>query len=254
MTESDNKKPIENIQSAAQQAAAAETTPAPVQHRLSVGFEVALLLLVAAFAALSVLVTTTDTQAADLFVTRTLQTDTSPIFAAAMNAISWFGYMPQAGIVAVLIVLLLYGFGLRWEALSALIAAVLEEAMDLVVKDAIRRARPSASLVHVVARLNSYSFPSGHVTFYTGFFGFIFFLAFTLLKRSWKRTLLLVIFGGLILLIGVSRIYLGQHWGTDVLGGYLLGSLTLIASIQLYRWGKGRMFVRQPVAPEKERA
>jgi hypothetical protein len=52
----------------------------------------------------------------------------------------------------------------------------------------------------------------------------------------------------LIILIGISRIYLGQHWASDVLGAYLLGSLTLVAIIQLYRWGKTRFFVRQPVA------
>src|SRR5512146_3141338 len=119
MAQSENQKPVEKVQEAAQQAVAAETTPAPVQHRLSVWFEVALLLLVVAFAALSVLVTTTDTQTADLFVTRTLQTGTSPIFATAMSVVSWFGFMPQSGVIAVLIVLLLYGFGLRWEALSA---------------------------------------------------------------------------------------------------------------------------------------
>ena len=87
--------------------------------------------------------------------------------------------------------------------------------------------------------------------FYLGFFGFIVFLAFSLLKPSVKRTLILVLFGSLIVLIGISRIYLGQHWASDVLGAYLLGSLTLIAAIFFYRWGKTRFFVHQPVAAEK---
>jgi undecaprenyl-diphosphatase len=55
----------------------------------------------------------------------------------------------------------------------------------------------------------------------------------------------------LIALIGMSRIYLGQHWASDVLGAYLLGTLTLVVNIWFYRWGKKRFFVRQPVAPEK---
>lgn len=84
--------------------------------------------------------------------------------------------------------------------------------------------------------------------FYTGFFGFIGFLAFSLLKPSLKRSLLLVLFGGLVVLIGVSRIYVGVHWVSDVVGAYLLGSLTLLAFIQFYRWGKTRFFVHQPVA------
>ena len=75
------------------------------------------------------------------------------------------------------------------------------------------------------------------------------FLAFALLKPSVKRTLLMLFFGALILLIGISRIYLGQHWASDVVGAYLLGSLTLVANIAFYRWGKTRFFVakRQPV-------
>ena len=58
----------------------------------------------------------------------------------------------------------------------------------------------------------------------------------------------MVLFGGLVVLIGASRIYLGQHWASDVLGAYLLGSLTLVAYIQIYLWGKTRFFVHQPVA------
>jgi undecaprenyl-diphosphatase len=77
------------------------------------------------------------------------------------------------------------------------------------------------------------------------------FLGFTLLKPSWARTLLLVILGSLVALIGLSRIYLGAHWASDVTGAYLLGSLWLAVSIGIYRWGKARIFVRQPLAPEK---
>ncbi len=63
--------------------------------------------------------------------------------------------------------------------------------------------------------------------FYTGFFGFIWFLAFSLMKPSMKRGVLLVFFGGLVLLIGVSRIYVGEHWASDVVGAYLLATLSL---------------------------
>jgi undecaprenyl-diphosphatase len=90
--------------------------------------------------------------------------------------------------------------------------------------------------------------------FYLGFFGFIGFLAFSLLKPSLKRSALLVFIGALVALIGISRIDLGQHWASDVLGAYLLGSLTLAVIIQFYRWGKTRFFVRQPVAAAPQQA
>jgi len=69
-----------------------------------------------------------------------------------------------------------------------------------------------------------------------------------LMKPSIRRTLLVVVFGLLVLLIGVSRVYVGEHWASDALGAYLLGALTLVAIIELYRWGKPRFFVHQPVA------
>jgi len=165
-----------------------------------------------------------------------------------MTDVSWLGFSPQSVIITALIILLILGFGLKWEALAALIAALLSIGINVLVKNLIQRPRPAAALVHVLATLNDYSFPSGHVMFYTGFYGFIVFLSFTLLKPSLKRTLLLVFFGLLVLLVGVSRIYVGEHWASDVLGAYLLGTLTLVAFIQLYRWVKPRFFVHQPVA------
>jgi undecaprenyl-diphosphatase len=87
--------------------------------------------------------------------------------------------------------------------------------------------------------------------YYVGFFGFLWFLAYTLLKRSWIRTLILILLGTLITLVGISRIYLGQHWASDVLGAYLLGSLCLAFVLEFYRWGKKRFFIHQTVASEE---
>jgi membrane-associated phospholipid phosphatase len=231
-----------------QTAAQADIAPAPVRRYRSVLFLGMLLIITAAFAVLTFLVKTTPSFPLDLQITRALQSIHNPVFGGLMIAVSWPGFLPQAAIITGAILLLILGFGLQWEALVGLMAALLSAGLNLLVKDLIQRPRPAATLVHVLASLTDSSFPSGHVMFYASFFGFIVFLAFTLLKPSWKRSLLLAFFSLLVLLVGISRIYTGEHWASDVLGAYLLGSLTLVAVIQLYRWGRPRFFVSQPVA------
>ena len=204
MSDQKDKKPIEKISDAASQAARAESEPAPVRRHRAVLFQVALVLVIIAFAVLTYLVKSMPFFAIDLQITRTIQLINFPYFAGLMSAISWPGFGPQSMIITGLIILLIFGFGLRWEAVMSLIAALFTTGINVLVKDLVQRPRPTPDLVNVFAKLPSYSFPSGHVMFYIGCFGFIWFLAFTLLKPSIKRSLILVFFGILIALIGFS--------------------------------------------------
>ena len=240
-----------NPKDAAQPAAKAEVTSRPKRQYRAYLFEIGLLAVIGAFTTLTILVKTTPSFPIDLAITKALQTIDSPAFAALMNLVSWPGFSPQSFIIAAIIVVILYALGFHWEAVAAMFAAIFTSLVNVLVKNYIQRPRPGVDVVDVLRILDSYSFPSGHVMFYVGFFGFLWFLAYTLLKRSWMRTLLLILLGGLIALVGMSRIYLGQHWASDVLGAYLLGSLCLVVTIELYRWGKKRFFVHQPVAAEK---
>jgi membrane-associated phospholipid phosphatase len=248
MSEQKVEKPVEKIKEEAHQVARAESAPVPVRRYRAMLFQAVLVLFASAFGVLTFLVKTTPSFAIDLQITRSIQLIHFPSFALLMDVVSWAGFGPQVTIITGLIVLLIYALGLQWEAVMAIIAALFSAAINVLVKDLIGRPRPTADLVNVVARLQDYSFPSGHVMYYLGFLGFIGFLVFSLLKPSLKRSLLLVIIGIPVVLIGVSRIYLGEHWASDVLGSYLLGSLTLVSIIQFYRWGKTRFFVHQPVA------
>ena len=180
----------------------------------------------------------------DLTITNTLQTLNSPFFSQLMILVSWFGYLPQSAIFSLIIIVPLYFLGFRWEALASIGIAVLEETLNTLIKFIIHRPRPAADLVNIITPLSSYSFPSGHVMYYVAFFGFIWFLIYTMLKSSWIRTAFLLFFGTLILLVGISRIYLGEHWSSDVMGAYLLGTLVLIVGIQLYLWGKNRFMTQ----------
>ncbi len=203
------------------------------------------------FSILVVLASTTNYFTLDLTVTRAVQNIHAPLFADLMWVISYFGYYPQMFVLIAAVVVLLFIIGLRWQSVVVLISAAGSAGLTQLIKLFVHRPRPGAGLVTVFQQLSSYSFPSGHVLTYTAFFGFLFFLVFTMLKPSWLRALLLEILGILISLVGISRIYVGDHWASDVIGAYLLGSLWLVASIYVYQWGHSRFFVRQPLAPEK---
>jgi undecaprenyl-diphosphatase len=113
--------------------------------------------------------------------------------------------------------------------------------LTAIVKGIVARPRPTPDLIAVYRAVSGYSFPSGHVLHYVVFFGALGYLGLRTLRRTpseqrWRRLALfglLAVCSGLILLVGASRLFLGAHWPTDVLGGYVLGSawlLLLIAS------------------------
>ncbi len=70
-----------------------------------------------------------------------------------------------------------------------------------------------------------FSFPSGHVVTYIANFGMPAYLAGIDLRDRPARAIVIAPWMGLLVLIGPSRVYIGAHWASDVLGAYLLGSL-----------------------------
>jgi undecaprenyl-diphosphatase len=222
--------------------------PPVVRHQRAIAFQAYVLIASAVFVTMAVLAHTIGYFPIDLTFTRAIQLIQDPTFAQVMYGISWIGFVPQVDIIGGVLILLLWATGLKWESVSALFAGV-GVGIGTVIKMMVLRPRPTADLVKVFSDLHSSGFPSGHVLMATAFFGFLTFLGYTLLKKSHWRTVLLVLFALFIMLMGLSRIYLGHHWFSDVMGAYLFGSLWLALSIRFYRWGKTRYFVRQPVAP-----
>lgn len=123
-------------------------------------------------------------------------------------------------------------FRYRRETLFCLLAP-LAPLINLLIKTIVNRPRPTADLVTIIGRETDPGFPSGHVVFFTVFFGFIFISMFHTEKIPLRlRRVIGAISLLLIVLISFSRIYLGAHFATDVIGGYLVGlSLLCLALI-----------------------
>ncbi len=103
------------------------------------------------------------------------------------------------------------------------------DASVFLIKIFINRARPGSDIAYYIE--NSKSFPSGHSAIAMAFYGFITYYFIHHIKRKSKKTAVICIGVLLIGLIGFSRLYLGVHYLSDVLGGFLLGGLWLLAGI-----------------------
>ena len=110
--------------------------------------------------------------------------------------------------------------------------------VNTVLKLVINRPRPSADLVHVLSREQGNGFPSGHAFFAILILGLTAYFISINLKNRVLRMLVLAGLIALILLIGISRVYLGVHWPSDVIGGYLIGGVFLVALIWFHRTWK----------------
>lgn len=156
---------------------------------------------------------------------------------ALMWGVSWFGNGIQTGITVAIASALLYFADLK-KAAGATAATLLATPLILFLKWAFGRPRPTADLVRTMYDAQYESFPSGHVLYYTLLFGFILFLSFKhpLTSAALKWTVRIAL-SSLIVLVSFSRMYLGAHWMTDVIAGYLVGFVLLIGWCLAYvKW------------------
>ncbi|MDB5140614.1 MAG: undecaprenyl pyrophosphate phosphatase [Mucilaginibacter sp.] len=183
--------------------------------------------IIAGFILLTILVLAFPHSFIDLEFSQEVQEDQNPLLDTLMKLVSWFGYFPGSVIIVLLGALLFFIFKYKREALFILITSA-SSLVTTLIKMLVNRPRPTEPLVRIVQKVNQQSFPSGHVVFYIVFFGFTTVLMYRLKNiPKYIRIPVAVISMLLIFTIPFSRIYLGAHWFTDVLGGFLLGLLCL---------------------------
>ena len=97
-------------------------------------------------------------------------------------------------------------------------------------------ARPRPELVSHLVDVNSFSFPSGHATMSTITYLTLGVLLARVQERRRMKLYLLAVATLVALLVGVSRIYLGVHWPTDVLAGWCIGAAWALACWLVATW------------------
>lgn len=170
----------------------------------------------------------------DLLVSQELQEDQSEILDLLMKSFSWLGTVYVAAGMVTTFALVFFIFKYFKEGFYIL-SSMLSGGVSYVLKMLIDRPRPTTDFVRIVQETHYQSFPSGHVLFYTAFFGSLIVIALysNILKLSWKAIISLVCLG-MIVIGAVSRIYLGAHWFTDVLGGFIVGVLFVMITGSIY--------------------
>lgn len=102
--------------------------------------------------------------------------------------------------------------------------------LNQIIKFIMQRPRPTEFRI---IEETGYSFPSGHSMVSLAFYGYLIYLIYKYINNKHLKRTLIIILSVLICIIGVSRIYLGVHYTSDVLGGFLISLAYLIIYIEL---------------------
>ena len=183
---------------------------------------------------LSIGAATRDYFAVDLFLARAVQEVRFAPWEETLELVSFLG--KGVHVAAIVLALLAWSLWKRRRAeCFAFGGALLSLGLNPMLKVVVDRPRPSEELITVWESQGGQGFPSGHAFGAVVLLGLLYYLAPLLLPG--RRTVLVVRISLLllVLLVGLSRVYLGAHWPSDVLGGFLFGGIVLVLLTHLHR-------------------
>ena len=189
---------------------------------------------VVAFFTMCILAGLLDTFPGDEAALKWLQSHRSGFLDDAARAASFPGHRLVAALTVTFLVLSLLAFR-RWMDALMFVSILAPVVLNMALKEIIDRPRPDMTIL--ISPPTSPGFPSGHAEYAALLFLLLFYLAGELVGPRWLRWPLRIALVLAILAVGTSRVYLGVHWLSDVLGGYLLGVLW----VWVVLWGRKRL-------------
>ncbi|HEY2493501.1 MAG TPA: phosphatase PAP2 family protein [Paenibacillus sp.] len=162
----------------------------------------------------------------------------SPAWTGVMK---WFTTVGSAGvmiIISICTLFILYVVFKHRQELILFFAVVLgSQFLNIMLKNIFKRIRPD---LHRLIEIEGFSFPSGHSMAAFSFYGILTYLMWRHTRPRVARIILLTCSASMILLIGVSRVYLGVHYPSDIIGGYLASSAWILICIISFKRFKKR--------------
>jgi undecaprenyl-diphosphatase len=212
----------------------------------------ALLILLGAFTALLILIRNEWLPGVDLHTTRFLQRGRGPVWDKLAEGLTAFGGFVPTSIIGGAITLWLLLTRRPRTALILLGTFLLGHPLNLAIKLIAQRPRPTSEQVDVLVAAHGTSFPSGHAMATMMAWGMVAVLAATLIRSRPPRYAIIVACALLTFLIGASRVYVGGHWTSDVLGGWVCGLFFLVLIVECHRlWARSELAPnrKEPVSP-----
>jgi undecaprenyl-diphosphatase len=167
----------------------------------------------------------------------------APLLTMIMKFFSFIGDTRAVIVTSLLTLVLLYMvFKHRSELIlfsSVMLGATI---LFVLLKLFFHRARPD---LHRLAEASNYSFPSGHATMACALYGVLTFILWRHIATSLGRTIFFLFGMMMILAIGISRVYLGVHYPSDIIAGYFISIFWLTLAIGFYQRYKEKGFKRK---------
>ena len=216
------------------------STASPMLYRIVIAFSIFLLLFIIwlVFIAAN---TAPDETIFDFFSAKTTFSRST-----IMRAITFLGN--HSFLIPANLLLMIYFIirGKKWETVYVFFVAISSLGIMSLLKTLFHRHRPLHPLVEGIT---NYSFPSGHAFMSVAFFGLFIFFTIQKVKNIGLQYLLISLLLFLLFMIGLSRVYLRVHYATDVLAGWILGSLWLFICFELLAGIKRKKSVHETQAP-----
>ncbi|MGG0657706.1 phosphatase PAP2 family protein [Rummeliibacillus pycnus] len=164
----------------------------------------------------------------------------SPMLTIVMKFFTYLGSFPIVMVLFIVVSYYLY-IVVKHRAEFLLFGTVIIGTVILnqILKLLFHRARPD---FHRLIEAGGYSFPSGHAMSAFSFYGIVAFLLWRHIPTRLGRTVLVLISAIFILMIGISRIYLGVHYPSDIVGGYFASGLWLTIAIWFFQRYKEKQY------------